>query len=103
MTDYNQQNGNGASKFDIGKLTPTQKRLFAMLQDHIPHPLAQLGTCIDDNLADVQSNIYQQMAVLRKVLRPWGLGILCEKLYGRTWYSLVTLSFPQEEHVKEQV
>lgn len=65
------------------KITPTQKRILAVLSDGEPHSREELIACLPDWDASVGEqdayvrNLKHKIATIRKVIRPRGRDILC--------------------------
>lgn len=73
----------------IEYLTPTQKKLLAVLADGMPHPISELCAAIDSQC--VPGNVVSQFTLMRKVLRPAGHDIICQLLHRKTYYRHVRL------------
>jgi len=58
-----------------GVLTPTQKRMLAVLQDGEPHDPIELHECLEDELADMV-NVRVHVSALRKRLRAAGRDVV---------------------------
>lgn len=67
---------------DLDILTPTQRRILAMLNDGLPHSRREIHGCLVDELGAL-ANIRVHICHLRKMLRPMGHEIICEYA-GRT-------------------
>lgn len=75
---------------DIQHLTPTQRRLVAMLSDGHRHPVRQLRTCLNDELATIDT-LQKHINALREKLRPYGSDVAMVRLSDGTYYQLVNL------------
>ena len=70
------------------KLTPTQQRIYATLQDGERHPRTELIKLLDDDLGEwVLLQVH--ISNLRKKVHGSGLTIACETLEGLIYYRLV--------------
>lgn len=63
------------------KLTPTQQRMYDVLQDGGEHGAAELVKCLDDEYA-ASSTISIHIAALRRHLGQHGLSIACIQIPG---------------------
>lgn len=79
------------------RLTPTQRRLLAVLADGQPHSRHALRACLFDDLGSL-SNIKAHLSHLRGKLRPEGQDIACVRLGDAIYYRLVTLSLAGTGH-----
>lgn len=70
------------------KLTPTQSRLYAILQDGRPHTVAELRAAIDDELSD-PTNLRVHLFNLKRKLAAQGLSIAGKKDPRATVYCIV--------------
>ena len=68
--------------------TPTQRKLLSILADGKPHTVAELFTCLPDDLGEA-TNVRSHLTGLRKRLRGEGRDIACELVCGVGYYRLV--------------
>lgn len=81
------------------QLTPTHKRMLALLSDGSRHSSKELHGCLSDELGPVR-NILHHISTLRDVLRPKGQDILCErdgKDKDKTYYRHIRVIAPDDE------
>jgi hypothetical protein len=72
-------------------LTPTQRRVFLLLQDGQPHAPREIRTLLPEDLGSLV-NVRQHLSRLRRKLRPAGQDIRFERLGLQVAYRLVSLS-----------
>lgn len=80
------------------KLSPTQKRILALLSDGHPHTRGALRRCLYDELGAV-SNVRYHVCMLRKLLAPLGQTIVCELHRNTIKYRHVRLITAPNTHV----
>lgn len=59
------------------KFTPTQQRILAVLEDGYAHPVSELQTCLDDELAGHSALLFH-ISTLRKTLKRMGQDIIAK-------------------------
>jgi hypothetical protein len=91
MLDNNQQETMRSP--NILGLTPTQRRMLAVLADGLSHSSQELHGCLSDDRQPV-SHIHVHITGIRKLLRPRGEEVICQRLDGGTFYRWVRLSAP---------
>ncbi len=69
-------------------LTPTQQRMYAVLEDGYPHTPKELHACLDDELGPL-TNIQPHLTLLRRKLAPLGQDVICRKNGTGPMYRLV--------------
>ena len=73
-----------------GTLTPTQRRMMAVLEDGALHTRQELHACLDDELAPVDGNaIPMHICKLRRLLRPFGRDIAFHRVARVGHYQIV--------------
>lgn len=82
MSQGGTENGHAA------KLTPTQRRMLALLSDGLPHTRRELHGCLHDDLGPL-SNVQPHVTALRKILAPTGRLVICELSGGRICYRII--------------
>lgn len=71
-------------------LTITQCKMLAVLADGLSHKPEDLHACLMDELGPL-SNIQPHITAIRKVLRPIGQDVICQRIDGETMYRQVRL------------
>lgn len=79
---------------EILRLTPTQRRMLAVLKDGKPHLSNELHACLYDELADKKHGIRTHIYSLRKAVREQSREILCIQVGRATFYQIVHLPYP---------
>lgn len=82
------------------RLTPTHRRMLAVLADGMPHKREELRACLWDELGP-QSNVWAHISTLRKYLQERGQTIVCEyrlhEKHGPLFYRHVRLLTSSDE------
>ena len=83
------------AELDMTLFTPTQRKIMQKLIDGRSHRVAELHTCLVDDLGPV-TNVRPHIVNIRRRIEPLGLTIVCvNKGTGAgTWYRLVRLFSP---------
>lgn len=58
------------------EFTPTQRCMYEVLADGLPHTREELRRCLPDDLG-ARSNLWYHISRMRDVLEPHGLDVLC--------------------------
>jgi len=74
-------------------VTPTQRRMAALLADGKPHTRRELHALLWDEQGKL-SNICEHLSRLRKIIRPQGEEIVCEIVHRKICYRHVRLLRP---------
>lgn len=74
----------------MADLTPTQQCILDLLAGWLPIDPRRIHGCLRDELGDLK-NIKVHISVLRRLLRPYGVIILCVIHRRRMCYQLVPL------------
>ena len=74
----------------IPGLTPTQRRMLTVLADGLSHSAQELHACLADDQQPV-CHIHVHITGMRKLLRPRGEELICQRLSGGTYYRWVRL------------
>ncbi len=70
-------------------LTPTQTRIMEVLKDGRPHPVAELWTCLYDELAQEGGNALRMcMSYLRTRLETKGMTVVATRMGEQSAYRL---------------
>jgi hypothetical protein len=60
----------------VAEFTPTQRCMYDLLADGLPHTREELRRCLPDDMGS-RSNIRSHIFRIRKILEPDGLDVLC--------------------------
>ena len=74
----------------MNDFTLTQQAMLDVLADGLPHTREELHACLPDELGPL-GNIRRHLVAIRKVLRPKGHDIVCERVRRRSHYRHVRL------------
>jgi hypothetical protein len=69
-------------------ISPTQKRMLALLSDRQWHSSQDLHACLSDELTPI-SNIAPHLHHLRRALRSRGQDVISQRLGGKPYYLLI--------------
>lgn len=73
------------------QFTPTEQRIFKILEDGMPHLREDLYPCIEDQLADMPVVLNVHIGRMRRKLETIGQDILCILRHRKIGYQQVRL------------